>query len=243
MGEPKAPRGDDRKRGPDVVGRSPGGSRLLKYAGREPGETQCGFPEEDTTELAALRERVYEELFGPAQTVNHELIPLVPHVDVFVVEPRPERDFYTLVTAGMSDLPMSSPPELGGDVHRVELVFYADSDRPKYLELLRRLAHFPHDCHTWLHYGHTMPNGTPPTPIFGSGVLDTFYFMGSIVGQDGTLRDRLQWKGEPVELLWLVPITAAECQLKLERGSDALLDVFDRVDHPFVFEGDRPSYV
>jgi hypothetical protein len=233
----------DPKDGPDVVGRSPGGSRLLKYGGGEFRQTPFGFPDEDTGELAETRERVYAELFGPSATVYHEMMPLIPHVDVYVIEPRAERQFYTLVTGGMSDLAMNSPAELGADARRVELVFYAAEAKDDYTELLRTLAHFPHDNKTWLHHGHTMPNGSPPAPIFGSGPLDTFYFMRSIVGQDATLPERLRWRDDPIELLWLVPITAAECQLKLEKGSDALLDVFDRVNHPFVFAGDRSSYV
>jgi hypothetical protein len=235
--------GREPKTRPEVVGRSAGGSRLLKYGGGEFGGSAMGFPEEDVSELAQKREAAYATLFGAAEAVSHEMLPLIPHVDVYTVPPRPDRPFTTLVTGGMSDLPMASPPELGADVRRVELVLYVEAEAPEYVRLLRRLAHFPHDNRTWLHYGHTMPNGNPAEPIFPGGVVDTFFFMDSIVGEDDTLGERLEWKGDPINLLWLVPITTAECALKLDQGSEALLDLFDRVNHPFILKDSRSSYL
>jgi hypothetical protein len=228
--------------GPKVVGRSAGGSRLVKYGG-EFHATPLGFPDADVSGLAERREAIYDELFGTHSAVHHEVLPLIPHIDVYVIPPRSERGFFTLVTGGMSDLPMNSPAEFGADARRVELVFYTDAERPEYVDLLRTLAHFTHDQRTWLHWGHTLPHGTPSTPIFGKGPLDTFYFMDSIIAEDHTLGERLAWAGDPVNLLWLVPITTAECALKLEHGSQALLDLFQRVHHPMVFTGGRASYV
>jgi hypothetical protein len=222
---------------------SKGGSRMLRYSGESFGKSRVGFTDESTLELIKQREKVYGELFGPCDNVLHEMIPFVPHIDVYRHTPSKRRDFYTFVTGGMSDLPMTAPEELGTDCHRVELVFYAADDRPIYGELLRRMAHFPHDNATWLHWGHTMPNGQPPAPIFDDGPLDSLFFMPSIVRPDSELGKRLLWQGEPINLVWCVPITTAECNLKLERGADALYDVVERNKHPFIFRGNRESYV
>lgn len=143
----------------------------------------------------------------------------------------------------MSDLPMNAPSVLGADYRRAELVFYSKENRDDYPELLRRLAHFMHDNCTWLHWGHTMPNGQRPESLFDTERLDTLFFMPSIVKPDSTLGDRLKIDAEPVQLIWCVPITTAECQLKLDDGTDALCDLFDANDHPFAFSGDRQSYV
>ena len=67
--------------------------------------------------------------------------------------------------------------------------------------------------------------------------------MSSIIQNDSGLGERLAWHDEPVQLVWCVPITAAECELKLEKGTDALYDLFEEHQHPFVFSGDRESYV
>jgi hypothetical protein len=67
---------------------------------------------------------------------------------------------------------MNSPADLGQDSRRVELVFYAADDSEEYADLLRCLAHFPHDNNTWLHWGHTLPNVIPRASLFGDGPLD-----------------------------------------------------------------------
>ncbi|MDP1559987.1 MAG: suppressor of fused domain protein [Pirellulaceae bacterium] len=137
----------------------------------------------------------------------------------------------------------NAPSEVGPDYRRTELVFYSSENRDAYAELLRRLAHFVHDQGTWLHWGHTMPNGQPPEPLLDTDHLDTLFFMPSIVTPDSTLGDELRIESEPVNLVWCVPITTAECQLKLDQGTNALYDLFEANEHPFVFSGDRKSYV
>ncbi len=232
-----------RKPAPENVGTSKGGSRLIKYGDRSDLKPEVGFLDESRLPNTEERERVYSDLFGESDTVLHELLPLVPHIDVYRFPPNGKRDFFTFVTGGMSDLPMNSPSELGADYRRAELVFYSTGDRDDYPELLRRLAHFVHDNNTWLHWGHSMPNGQPPEPLFDSKHLDSLFFMPSIVNPDSTLGDRLQIDSDPVHLIWCVPITTAECQLKLDNGTDALYDLFDVNKHPFAFTGDRQSYV
>ena len=230
-----------RKPAPKTVGESKGGSRLIKYD--DTSGPKMGFLEESTIEYVEERERVYDQMFGESDTVLHELIPLVPHIDVYRYPPNDKRDFYTFVTGGMSDLPMNSPAEHGADYRRAEIIFYSMDNRDDYPALLRNLAHFVHDNNTWLHWGHTMPNGQPPEPLFDTQKLDTLLFMPTVVGPDSTLGDELQIESDPVHLIWCVPITSAECQLKLDEGADALYDLFDENEHPFAFDGDRPSYV
>jgi hypothetical protein len=231
----------DPYRGPTIVGESTGGSRLLKY-GDVDLPPEIGFVDPGSAIAPEERERTYREMFGTFDFVNHEVIPLVPHIDVYRIPPTGQRPFFTFVTGGMSDLPMNSPEKLGPRVRRVELVFYAAEDKPEYVNLLRDVAHLPHDYKTWIHWGHTMPNGTPPGPLLGTR-MDHLFFMPSILQPDDSLGERLAWRDEPVELVWCVPITAAECDLKLEKGADALYDLFDERQHPFVFAGDRESYV
>ena len=231
-----------RKPGPKSIGNSRGGSNLLKY-GSDPAKPRMGFLEESTLPQTEERERIYGELFGESSSVYHELLPLVPHVDVYLCPPHGDRDFYTYVTGGMSDLPMNSPAKFGRDCRRIELVFYAADENQEYAELLRRLAHFAHDNNTWLHWRHTLPNGTPPTPLFGDGLLDTIFFMPSIVRPDSQLGEHLEIGSDPVNLVWCVPITSAECQYKLDNGTDAMFDLFDENNHPVAFAGNRDSYV
>ena len=88
-----------------------------------------------------------------------------------------------------------------------------------------------------------MPNGVPPEPFLGSPVLDTLLFMPTILTPDGKLADELSLAGAGVHFLWVVPLTTLECNLKLEKGFDATLDLFDRHRHPHIFDPGRKSYV
>lgn len=203
---------------------------------------EFGFSDDQNVANLELREPVYRELFGDCFTVNHELQPLVPHVDVYHFEPGyDERSFHTLITGGMSDLPMYWTPE--GVARRVELVIYTDRFEPHVVELLRWLAHLVHDQATWLSPGSTMTNGHPPQPIFDGSVLDCFAFLDSVVQPDAFLRDKLVLGGDPVDLLWVMPITAKEMGVIRERSLDAFLDLLDANHHPHVLNVRRRSYV
>ncbi len=74
-------------------------------------------------------------------------------------------------------------------------------------------------------------------------MLDTILFHPPLVQRDQTLPDELTLADDPVHFLWIVPLTAAECELKLASGLDAIFDLFDRHRHAHVFDPDRASYV
>ncbi|MEQ8820401.1 MAG: suppressor of fused domain protein [Sumerlaeia bacterium] len=223
---------------------TPGGSRIYRHT-----ETQArslfGFSEEDTLPHIEQREAVYAELFGEDFNVNHELIPMVPHLDVYIFEPTEQRPFYTLITGGMSDVPMTIPDELDepGELRRSELLLYANENKPEYAQLLRFLARMPHEFQTWLGPGHTVPNGDPPKPFFEKSKLTTALLLPPIVEEDQGLRERLTIKGDPVNPYWVTFLTDRETNLKLRRGTEAILNLFERRRHPFVLKEQRRSYV
>jgi Suppressor of fused protein (SUFU) len=88
-----------------------------------------------------------------------------------------------------------------------------------------------------------MPNGNPAEPFWGSKELDTLLFMPPIVVKDQSLPFELQIEGHPVHFLWVVPLTTAECNYKLEKGFDAIIDLFQEDRHPHIFDPTRKSYV
>ena len=206
--------------------KSPGGSNIIRHENRhESWKTRIGFTKE-SAEFAEARESVYERFFGKAASVFHEVIPLIPHIDVYTFDRGHNgRNFYTLVTGGMKNLEMSVPVDVrrkrwpDGAARRVELIFYCSEPKEEYLKTIKWLARFPHDWKTWIGPGHTLPTENIPAPLWGNPVLNTILFMPTIVRPDATLSDELTLAGEPVDFLWVVPLTTPECNLKLEKGS------------------------
>jgi len=221
--------------------KAPDGTNIVRHQNIE---TKLGVTT-GTDGFGQAREAVYERLFGKALSVSHEVFPLVPHIDVYTFKrSQGDKEVYSLVTGGMSDLEMNLPR--GADKaapRRVELIFYCSEPRDDYISTLRWIAHFPHDSKSWLGQGHTIPNGNPPAPLWGSTALDTLFFLPPIVKKDQTLPSELNLGGQPVHFLWVVPLTTAECNFKLANGCDAMLNRFQQNRHPYVFDPHRKSYV
>jgi len=200
-----------------------------------------GFSGESELRFVKQREEVYPQLFGEGFQVNHEIPPCVPHVDIYVFAPTHRRDYFALVTGGMSNVPMRIPA--GPFPGRAELVLYVAEPSETAIEYLRFLAHIPHDQGTWYSPGSTMTNGVPPQPVFENSCLDCVTFLPSPIASHRRLEEMLRLDGSPVGLLWVVPITFPERELVQCGCIESLLDVFERNRHPIVLREDRESYV
>jgi Suppressor of fused protein (SUFU) len=222
---------------------SAGGSAVHRYSDAEWATPQVGLPDEKIWHLRKMRDEVYQRRFGEAKSASHELIPLVPHIDVMEYSRSGDNgSVCTLVTSGMSDLAMNVPAKTEAP-RRVELILYCRELNQEYIDTMRWLAHFPHDQKTWIGAFHTIPNGNPPAPLWGSNILDTLFLLPPIVKKDKDLQDELILDGDGVHFLWVVPLTTSECNLKLAKGSDAILDMFQKNRHPHVFDPHRKNYV
>lgn len=207
---------------------------------------ECGTAS-DARESGAGRLALYQRMFGPLAERSPDPEPGAgPAIDVCVFRPGfAGREFYTLATSGMSDAPMAVPAEAAGVPRRAELALYVDLPTPGLVRLVRSLARLPHRTGQWLGPGHTLPNGDPPALLFPEVhgcVLDTVLVLESIVAPEKDLRELLAVDGEPVAMLWPLPISGAECQVKLEQGTSALLALFNAVQLSFVLDPARPSY-
>jgi hypothetical protein len=82
----------------------------------------------DSENIEKISEHI-EQYIGPVASVFHELLSDLVHIDVHIVEPTEERNFYTLVTSGMSDLPMAAP-EGAEEFRYAELLIALPPDWP-----------------------------------------------------------------------------------------------------------------
>lgn len=187
------------------------------------------------------RESEYIQTFGEPLEVNHQLNPVVPHIDVYVFAPREPYDFYTLVTGGMSDRPMQTPS--ADTPRRCELVLYVEEPKPIYIKLLRYLASIPSEQDTWFSAGSTMTNGQPPQPIFEDSMLDCYVFLVPQLEGHNDLHTRLTIGDEGVFPLWVVPITQAECELIRDKGMQHFGIALSKNEHSLVLDESRQCYV
>lgn len=187
------------------------------------------------------------ERFGMFEIVLHEVASPDIHVDICVIPPCTQRNFYTLITMGMGAYRMNVPEELRGEgIDRAELLIclppdwkIPDSDEKWYwpVRWLKVLARLPVSEDCWLGWGHTVPNGEPfaaNTKL--CGVLLAYPL--SFGEQSVTC---VLPNGESVRFYQVLPLYAEELAYKTEYGADALIGL---LDHEFtgVVDISRKNY-
>lgn len=188
----------------------------------------------DETNLRTLIETHISHHIGKFDLILHPRESAELHIDICVVPPSAERNFYTLVTNGMSQLPLYNETDAGLQEVYLELMLALPADWPLTaegildannfwpIEWLQRLAIYPHLNDIFLGLGDSIPNGDPAEPLAANTEL-----CGFIIGLP-TLVDKefvfLQTDAAEVTFLALLPVYADELLFKLEEGAEAFLD-------------------
>jgi Suppressor of fused protein (SUFU) len=212
------------------------GSKIFTYTDGEK-EWQAPYGEQCIQEISDHIERY----IGKIYKVFHESISDTVHIDVHWVKPTKKRPYHTLVTSGMSDLPMSVPDDDDDDnlSRYMELMMTL----PEFWELggesiydekwywpireIKFLARFPHKCDTWLGWGHTMPNGNPVEPFADNTALNGVILLPPLNAPEEFFNLAIS-EDKVIEFYSVVPLYEEEMDLKLRKGSDELLDRFDK---------------
>ena len=162
----------------------------------------------------AVSKHISKHIGEPA-TVLHELVPDQPHIDVHIVEPTKKRPFYTLITSGMSEIPMNVPDEWReNSTPHAELMLVL----PKEWQMdkitkegrwgwpvrwLRFLAKYPYKHNSWLWIAHTVPNGDDCEPFSAETKQCCWFVRGaSTVSEEFT-----EWKCED-RIIFFMGLTA-----------------------------------
>ena len=218
--------------------------------GEAPEGEEADVPEVYTEEEMETVEGHIQQYFGKFENVFHELSSPDIHVDICVVPPSEERDYYTLVTMGMGAHRMNVPEELAEyKLERAELAIALprnwklkreDLKNERWywpIRLLKTLARLPIASDTWLGFGHTMDNekdfakGTKLCAAILTGPQDT---------EDGSEVCILP-SGEEVNFYQVIPLYRDELEYKLAHDADALLDKMNGIS--FVVEPDRQDAI
>lgn len=183
-----------------------------------------------------LIENYIENNYGSFNSVLHELVSPDIHVDICVIEPTPERNYYTLVTMGMGAHKMNVPPELS-DMHleRAELAvslppdWKLDSDEERWywpVRWLKILARLPIEEDSWLGWGHTISNPGQLPFAENTGFSGLMLLNSSGTGdQKGACRLP---DGDEVNFYDMVPLYREELDYKIADSAEELLDLFIR---------------
>jgi hypothetical protein len=191
----------------------------------------------DSATIEAIGRHI-EKHIAPVETVFHEIVSDLVHVDIHFIPPDDDRPFITLVTSGMSERPMSVPPGLE-EFQYAELVALLPPDWPLSQEefqdeanywpvrWLKILARLPHEYDTWLSYGHTVPNGDPPEPFAEDTQLCCMMLAPPLLF--GEKFHELKVNDEKTIRFWsVIPLYLEEMELKMKKGSEAVFERFDK---------------
>lgn len=144
------------------------------------------------------------------------------------------------LTAGMSWRPMYFGEEFKGERWSTELIQYFESIEDEDIDWLLWLSCLPYFDKFALGYGHTV---SYPEPLYSESFLCNFLFLNSPIKTDQEILSGFSVAPYPVDLLWVVPITSAEYELKISEGLDSILDSFDANQHPVALDKTRSSYI
>jgi hypothetical protein len=188
---------------------------------------------------------------GKVENVFHEVLSDIVHIDVHVVPPTPDRFCYTLITSGMSDLPMNTPAGLehfryaelmlclpalwpmGNDAFKLPENYWP-------IRGLKMLARFPHQYKTWLGFGHTLPNGNPQVPFASNTKLDGWMLAHPLT----VSKDFWKLQAGEDKLIWFyspLPLYPDEMELKLKTNAQTIIAGFEKSKYSELINPTRKS--
>lgn len=230
---------------PEPAGKSDP-SPIIQHAERR---REFEFAGGDSETIQAIDAHIQEHI-GPVESVFHELISDLVHIDIHWVRPEAGRPWHTLITSGMSDRPMNAPP--GAEHCRyAELMVclppewrmtHEDFKDERWywpLRWLKMLARLPHEYETWLWCGHSVPNGDPPRPI-----ASNTRFCGVVLGVPITPPAEfctLTVGDRRIAFLSMLPLYAEEMAHKIQHGFDVLIPRFEKHGINEVLNLTRPN--
>jgi hypothetical protein len=225
---------------------TPSGTPIYRYEPRsKPFEAAV-----DSPDIGKIEEHI-EKHIGKIGSVYHELVSDLVHIDVFIIQPTPNRNFITLITSGMSDRPMEAPPEVK-EFQYAELMICLPPDWPLHDEALKdeknywpirqlkMLARFPHEHDTWLWYGHTIPNGNPQHAFASNTKLSGIIIAPPMLSPKEFFMLEID-ETKTIYFFCILPLHKDEMNTKLRKGSDDLFEHFEKQGVNELLNTQRPS--
>ena len=186
----------------------------------------------DNLDVIAQREKHYANFLGPLdQKIMRSTDAKIVHVDIYTFAPTSDREFYTLITGGMSDVKQNVPDDWIASP-RAEIMLYCHEPKPWMYSVLKGLAEMPSNDDTFLSYRHTVPNGMPMT---AEPSLLTGYFLFYPILERDEFSPMLV-DGDETDILLMIPITDDEREFAINSGVDKLIDICQEHLDPVIEE-------
>jgi hypothetical protein len=221
---------------------SESGNPIYRYEDKQDRELKPAFGDEENIEK--ISEHI-EKYIGKIESVFHEIVSDIVHIDVHWVRPSSKFPFHTLVTSGMSDLPMNVPkgydttkflelcillPEnwnIDGENFKTMEEVFKEENNYWPIRWLKTVARFPHEYETFLSFGHTIPNGESAEPFADNTKLGCMLLMPSLSLGDEFFELKIS-EEKIINFYCLIPLYKEEMEFKLKKGTDALTDKFNK---------------
>ena len=188
------------------------------------------YAQEDWNAVEAHMERY----FGHCDNVFHEILSPDIHVDIYIMKPTPERNYYVLSTFGMGAHRMNVPEELADQkLERAEIIVtlppdwkVTESGEEWYwpIRWLKILARLPINEDGWLGWGHTVAN--PDDAPFAENTKLCGLVLTQPQGFDEDAVCCPLPGGDEVNFYHMIPLTFEEMQFKLAHDAQTLLERF-----------------
>ena len=206
---------------------------MLAEAYHELQEENAGLELYEAAEMEVVEEHI-SKCFGAFENVFHEIVSPDIHVDICVIPPNDDRNYYTLVTMGMGAHRMNVPKELAEyELERAELLValppdwkldqesMADETWYWPVRMLKSIARLPGEEDSWLGWGHTVAS-SEGTAYAENTKLSAAMLIYQQVGGDEADVCELPG-GEKVNFYQLLPLYDEEVAFKCENDGKALL--------------------
>ena len=215
------------------------------------------IPASGESEIERISEHIENNL-GNIDSVFHEIVSELVHIDIHYIKPSDRFPFHIFVTSGMSDKPMNVPDglsdhrfaeiclllpmdwPLNADNYKLLNEVFKDENSYWPIKWLKIIARFPHEFNTWIGWGHTIPNGETAEPFADNTRLGCMLVMPSI----SLPRDFFELKinsEKTIKFYCLYPLYKEEMEYRLKAGTDKLLDRFDKYKIKDILSLDRPN--
>lgn len=188
-------------------------------------------------------EKFIKDNFGNYDGILHEIVSNDIHLDIIIIPPTEDKNYYKLITMGMGAYKMDVPNDLEDcELQRAELVLYLpptwnvnSSNENDYwpIRCLKKIARLPIEHNTWLGYGHTISNNKNNEPYSNNTKFCSMILLSALNNKNIEPNLKIGGKGK-INFYQLFPLYKEELEYKINKGVEPLMNLFNGDINPIV---------